>query len=149
MKYELEPSDVSLCSRIIKFLLLHGENGGGQKSLQPFFAQSDQIYISNEVLYSGALAATRSGNERPTCKTDYFRFRSTVQIFRRNTSEVLDSFQCGLYIGVALHVFGSISGNHVLNGFRLLIHLRHCFRVFNLVGHQSFRSWYLAPRSPN
>ena len=40
-------------------------SAGGQTRLQSSFAQSDQRYSSNEILDSGAVAATRSGNERP------------------------------------------------------------------------------------
>ena len=45
---------------------------------------------------------------------------------------LLDSFQHGLYIGVVLHVFFSIRDNHVANGFRLLIHLRHSISIAGL-----------------
>jgi hypothetical protein len=39
--------------------------GGGKRAelFTAFFAQSDQRYSNNEILYSGAVAATRSGNQ--------------------------------------------------------------------------------------
>jgi hypothetical protein len=46
-------------------------SAGGHKCLQSFFAQSDQRYSSNEVLYSGAAAASSQVRQRairPTCK---------------------------------------------------------------------------------
>jgi hypothetical protein len=57
--------------------VLEAKNHGGQFCLQPAFAESERQFKSDAVLYSGAVAVVRSGNERAVnrCKMSWFEER--------------------------------------------------------------------------
>lgn len=54
--------------------VLEAKDHGGQFCMQPAFAESEKQFKSNAVLYSGAVAVVRSGNERAVnrCKMSWF-----------------------------------------------------------------------------